>query len=371
MELVKKYEGVVSDYLNGIHLEEIATKYNYNNGAYISYLINKLGIKKRRNLWTEEQVNILIDKYPNEEWDMLLELLYPFTKSQINEKASILKIKRLVHFWSNYEIDILMNNFNNMSMKELNKLIPNKTVGAIHSKATKLNLVKSNSWTNEEIDILKNSITKKKELLELLPNRNADTINVMASKLELKKDYKNTNKDNIKLHLIAKLKEFALQLGRTPFQLEIKDNINMPSFSTYRRYFGSYSKACVIANLIPNMCLYGDNKLVLLSKNNDICLSHSELIITNYLIDNNINYKKEILYNVIISDKRCNSKRTDWVLDNNVIVEFFGMPNKEFYKIKILNKISICKDNNVKLIEIYPNDIIRLDEIFQDYKNNN
>jgi len=373
LELINKYDLIKEDYLNGMLLEDIAIKYNYNNGAYISYIINKLDIKKRVNLWTNEQIEILNEKYPYETWDVLIDLLKPFTKNQITDKASCLKIKRLLHFWTDEEVNILKDNFNNISMKELIKLIPNKTKSAIGSKAIKLNLTIDKSWTDEEINLLKSiySITKKKELLELLPNRSADTITVMANSLGLKKDYNNTNKDKIKKFLIDKLKEFAKELGRTPMQLEIKDNKDMPGHVTYNRYFGSYSNACIIANLVPNMCLFGKNKNVLLSKNNDICLSISELIITNYFIDNNIYYERNVLYRDLINDKRCKGKITDWILKDNIIVEFFGMPNKDYYRVKMEEKISICKDNNIKLIEIYPNDINKLDEIFKDYINKN
>ena len=43
------------------------------------------------------------------------------------------------------------------------------------------------------------------------------------------------------------------------------------------------------------------------------------------------------------------------------VIEFFGMMNKKEYKTKALKKISLCKKYNLKLIELYPEDLKNLD----------
>lgn len=133
---------------------------------------------------------------------------------------------------------------------------------------------------------------------------------------------------------------------------------------TYIRKFGSYSNACKLLDLPININIFGNSVQAYTSINGDICYSSSELIITNYLYANGINYKKEVLYKDIINDERCKSKRCDWLISDNIIVEFFGMPRKKFYEIRMNEKRVICKDNNIRLIELFEKDLRKLDKIF-------
>jgi len=95
------------------------------------------------------------------------------------------------------------------------------------------------------------------------------------------------------------------------------------------------------------------------SKNNDLCLSQPELIITNLFINNDLLYEKEAYYSIFTDDIRCGYKRCDWFLSNGdgIIVEFFGMERRESYKKRMVVKQTICKDNNLILLELYPEDM--------------
>lgn len=77
--------------------------------------------------------------------------------------------------------------------------------------------------------------------------------------------------------------------------------------------------------------------------NGDIILSKSELFITNYFIENNILYRKEVFYNEFIPFEECGFKKFDWVVKDYVI-EFFGMMNKKEYKAKALKKYLYVKN---------------------------
>ena len=358
----QKYKNIENDYLNGMSPKDIAIKYDYNNETAIFPIINKLNLPKKNNQWTKEQLNILREKYPYEEWEILINLLKPFSKDDITHKAYVLDIKRSNFYWDEEEIKILNENYDKISPQKLQVLFPNRTYGSIVTKANKLGLIHQSKWTDEEIIKIKElySIMDNKDLIKLFPNRKIHHLIDMAQKLNIHKDYSSDyflqKHENNKKDAIIALKSFANELGRTPLGQEITDNKDMPGIVTYIRYFGGYREACVEANLEPNSnSIY--NKKIYLSNNNDICLSKAELIITNYMIDINMDYIKEYLYRDIINDTRCGLKRMDWLINDSIIVEFFGMPKKDFYRVKMEEKIKICNDNEIILIDLYPTDL--------------
>jgi len=456
MDCIKDYNGIKNDYLNGMSLNAIAKKYNYNADSAICGVIKKLNIIKRNNRWTKQQIQILKEKYSCEKWDVLVELLKLFSKEDIIHKAYKLGLKREIYFWSDEELQILNDYYENTSPKKLKELLPNRTYGSIVCKAGELNLKYREWWSNEEIEklielypvqsldnlidtfdrsrnslicmaakvglkdifhwkkeeddfIVKyNNILTDEEMCDYLIYRNIYSIRERKNNLnlqnsngvdkteliwnnkeidflhknynikliiniceELNKNYYdvlfmirklglsviNNHNENQKEILLNKLKEFALELERTPFSYDITNCKDMPGILSYHRYFGSYTEACRLAGLELNYNIYGEKINVLYSKNNDICYSNGELLITNYMIDNNIEYEKEKLYKYVINDIQCGEKRTDWVVNNNIIVEYFGMPEKDFYRKKMNVKIKLCKNNNVLLIDIYEKDL--------------
>jgi hypothetical protein len=67
-------------------------------------------------------------------------------------------------------------------------------------------------------------------------------------------------------------------------------------------------------------------------------------------------------YKDFINDQECNTKTVDWVLNNDVFVEYFGMPDKSYYYKKMEVKRLICKRNNKRLIELFFEDLDCLDK---------
>jgi len=364
--LIKKY------YLDGIKDSEISKLCNCNISTVYNVL-KKMNVKKRNKRWTKEQINILKEKYGYEDWDILLDLLKPFNKDDIVQKAYKLGIKRNIFGWIEEEILILQNNYKSKSTKELMKLLPNKTTHAIATKANKIGLKSREKWTDEEIENIKKyyPIKDMEFLQNMFPNRSVSSIESMALKtLKLNKDdnyIEDVIKAKRKIILIEKLKEFGVELGRAPFKIEVDNSKNMPNISTYVRYFGCFTNACKLANLSVKYFRYGKNQVVYYSKNKDFCFSVGELVITNFLIDNSIKYVKDICYHKLINDNRCGLKRFDWIINDNIPVEYFGLAGKKDYDLLSSEKILICKDNNINLIPIYHKDLNNLDFIFNNY----
>lgn len=357
------------------------------NKATVEAKASQLGLK-RGWVWTNERDNILREYYPNYSWVIICDKLSYCNKKAIRTRAYRLKIKRIYvnknkkykNSYTQEEINFIIENKDNLTFKEMSENI-NRNPDSIERMHRKLGFEIYDVWDENEIEILKKYFPKyqTKRLKDLFfKNRSECSIKHKAHDLMLKKeDYildkndkivKNGQK-KVQGNILEQLKDLSEILGRTPIHLDLK-NFNLPSFNTYARAYGSYSKACELAGLEPNYSFIGcGTRSVHRSKNNDICFSICEVIITDFFIDNNIFYKKEEFYKDYINDKRCLAKKVDWVIGDDVFVEFFGFPKLDWYCKRMKKKISICKENNVELIDLYQEDLNKLETIFQNFIN--
>lgn len=338
-------------------------KQKYNISDYVLFsTVKALDIGKHRR-WNKEQLQYLKENYGYAEWSDLLENLHPFDKEAIIAKAYMLNIKRECFGWTEDELKLLKENYETAPFDEMKKILPNKTESAIMSKASILGLVIREKWSEQDIKLLieKYPYYTNKELLTFFPNRTEKSIMSTATKkLNLTKsdELKTRLKEENKNRLLKELKQFAEKLGRTPTSREVSKNKEMDGVLSYHRHFGSYANVCKILGLDINICLFGNEGTIFYSKNKDECLSRSETIITNYLIDNNIPYIKseELYYKDIVDDERFGRRRFDWLI-NNTPVEFFGLNDKDYYIERMNYKIDLCNELNIDLIELYPEDL--------------
>lgn len=80
-----------------------------------------------------------------------------------------------------------------------------------------------------------------------------------------------------------------------------------------------------------------------------------------HLVHNQIPHLVEPYYP---SDEKLNPTglmRADWKVDD-YLIEFFGLIGMEEYEEKIKQKRELAKRTNIKLIEIYPDDLYDLDK---------
>ena len=320
-----------------------------------------LHLKRTGKYFTENEIQYLKDNYATKTVD---EIANYFNKSKevIIHKASSLGLSNDIFYYSYNDIIFIKDNYNKLSNQELSDKL-GKTLSGIETKIYKLGLTEDNSWTNEEIKILKNVYpyyTNKKISKDFLIKRNATSIATMAHKFDLVKSKEKSVKWYNKDDMTKQLKIVSEKLGRPPYTSELK-MYNLPSSKTFNHYFNmSYRDICESIGLIPNYQLFGKS-IHCQANDGTECASKSEQIVTNYLIEHNLNFTKEDYYKDYIKDKRCKSKRFDWIV-GDYFIEFFGMPEKEYYKIRMEEKIEICKDNNIKLIALYKNDLNKLDE---------
>ena len=312
--------------------------------------------------WTKEEDEIIKNIYENESRDKILRELPRRNWVGIQARASKIGVRRLNYF-SNNEIDFIKKNYENMKNKEIGKKL-NRSSGSILSKAMELGLTKKEKWTKFEDEFLKdNLIDMSANEMSSILNRSSSSIYHRIQELELQKKtprYSNLSDDDI----IKKFKKVSLEMGRTPTIHELYQ-VGLPSSSVFSSRFGSYGKACEIASLDINYGIAKRNKYF--SENGDLCLSNAEKKITDFLIEHNIFYEKEILYSKITGDDKSGKMICDWLLKDGTVVEYFGMARHKKYKKKMERKYKICLNNDIKLISIFDKDLNKLYKIFERY----
>lgn len=164
--------------------------------------------------------------------------------------------------------------------------------------------------------------------------------------------------------LILLLKEVAYKIGRTPNRGEL-NSLGLPSEIVFSTRFESYGKACDLAEITKNSGI--TKRELCYSKNGDTCLSNSEKKISDFLIDHNIKFKKDIKYFDITKDKYSGKMTCDWILSDGTLVEYFGMSRHKKYKSTMKRKMKLCKKNNINLISIIDRDLNSLNNIFSNY----
>lgn len=151
--------------------------------------------------------------------------------------------------------------------------------------------------------------------------------------------------------LIEKLKWLGNELGRRPTQTDLKYYKNMPSDNAYLNEFGSFKTALNEAGF--------EKQKIFKTKNGVKLRSWYELKLAQVLECYDIEYDNEIMYKDVIH--RFNRKyRFDFrIIVNGKIyyIELFGIQGNKLYEKRKQEKIKLCEDNNIPLIQFYQSDI--------------
>lgn len=115
--------------------------------------------------WTEEEIELLREKYSTSTKQELLKLFSHRSWKSISSKAERMKLKKIGklkrNYWSDEEIKILRENYSNKPKEELLKLIPDKNWRQIQDKASEIGVRKykeysepRQEWSEEKISKL-------------------------------------------------------------------------------------------------------------------------------------------------------------------------------------------------------------------------
>lgn len=144
-------EGKSVNYL----LSEITKINPYRNKKQITDYLKKSNICKVTR-WSEEELKLLKEYYPQGGSKLCKERGLNRLYRDITNKANILDIRygRVSRSWLEEEDNYLRENHINLSNVELAKHL-NRTVNSVTNRLNRLGLVKSERWTKEEEDIVK------------------------------------------------------------------------------------------------------------------------------------------------------------------------------------------------------------------------
>ena len=148
------------------------------------------------------------------------------------------------------------------------------------------------------------------------------------------------------------LKQLSKELNHTPKQQDIIKYDYMPSCSYYFNTFGTFRNALKLAGL-------KSSKTYITSKGTK-CNSAFEYKLALTLEKFNVDFKKEVMYSKVIPNFN-RRYRFDFEIKFNsklYYIELFGIKNNEKYNQRKQEKISLCKQNNIPLIELYQEDIL-------------
>lgn len=333
-------------------------------------------MKTKRKQWTQQEKELLKKMYPTASWDEMINI-FQTSKECIAHKAKQLEIQRQMVNFAKYkpeEIKYIKENYGKIPIKIMAEEL-GRTPCAVETKAKKLKCGTRTYWTDEEKELLKEVFPKygNEELAEVyFENRTPNAIDRMAQNLGLLKEdlphqkQKQFNKDE----LLEQIKKVYNKLGRTPLLTELR-LYGLPSERTLNRYFKEgYREICKEMGWKLNFSSFGRDTSYC-SKNGDLCLSMAEMMITDFFIDNNIEYiKDELLYKNVFGYNEFGMKRIDWLIkdgDKGYVVEFFGMMTNSQYKQRAIQKIELCEKYNIPLIKIYPENIKDLPKIFEKF----
>lgn len=152
--------------------------------------------------------------------------------------------------------------------------------------------------------------------------------------------------------LILLIKKFVKSKGRIPTKREVS------SHKPYVRIFGSWNNAIMEAGYKPNPVMFA-NKYI--ANDGHKCDSLAEKVIDDWLSFKGIKHKTKIPYNY-------NGMTADFKV-NGILIEFLGLTGQlKKYDRLVKIKEKLWKEQNLKVIKIYPNDLFphnRLHEIIK------
>lgn len=147
--------------------------------------------------------------------------------------------------------------------------------------------------------------------------------------------------------LIDELRRFYNEHGRSP---TTRDKLAY-GWATFQVRFGGWNSAPTAAGIPHNENIYGTRTV---GKDGITYDSISESIIADWMYDNGIKYESHVPYfSKLIADFRVGEK---------CYIEFFGMARIPEYAERMNIKRSLCRRKGYVLIELFPEDLTRLDE---------
>lgn len=138
---------------------------------------------------------------------------------------------------------------------------------------------------------------------------------------------------------------------------------------TYKRYFGDWLTALKKAVIIDESGIKNHFGYRCKAVDGHICHSLAERKVDDFFNDNHISHEREPFYPYDPELNINEMMRGDWLIDNKVFVEFFGLIGNTQYDEKTEKKIELLEKNSIPYILLFPGEEYKLEEKFKDFIN--
>lgn len=128
-----------------------------------------------------------------------------------------------------------------------------------------------------------------------------------------------------------------------------------PKTSHITSTFGSWLNALIQSNVLEDGARKTARGIQTLAKDGHVCLSLGEKTIDDYLYSKGYVHSKEPRYPE-------GNYRADFLV-GNIFIEYFGLAGNEEYDAKTKLKKTMCKKHNIRLISIYPADLVSIKKL--------
>jgi hypothetical protein len=128
-----------------------------------------------------------------------------------------------------------------------------------------------------------------------------------------------------------------------------------PSIILIKNIFGSWFEALLAAGILEDGTRKNSRGIQCLAKDGDVCYSLGEKTIDDLLYSMKIKHKKECKYPE-------SNFRSDFLV-NNIHIEYFGLIGNKEYDKKMRDKIKLCNKHGLKLLAIYPKDLLNYNKL--------
>jgi very-short-patch-repair endonuclease len=160
---------IIKDYFI-YSIKELQTRYNLPK-HFIVKKVTELGLKKRKDYWTKDEIEQakkgIVPKNRT---------LHQYNVYRAKNELTKTSIDRII--WMDEEVEFIKNNYMLLDDKEIAKAL-NRQPGSVKNKRIQLRLILDRTWTQDEIEILKNCLDLS-EAVERLGTRTEYSIKHMC-----------------------------------------------------------------------------------------------------------------------------------------------------------------------------------------------
>lgn len=155
---------------------------------------------------------------------------------------------------------------------------------------------------------------------------------------------------------------FTSRLSYEQWAKVISNYAKIGTVEHVKKKFGTWFQALVQTNTLPEGVQATARGVRCLAKDGHICHSLDEQRIDDWLFFHHIPHDREPYYPVHSTLNSTARRRADWKVEDRFI-EYFGLIGDTAYEKKMDEKIMLAHIFGIELIEIYPSDIERLEQI--------